>query len=131
MRSLPIGRLSKESGVNIETIRYYERAGILARPPRSPGGRRIYDEGAVERLRFVRRVRELGFTLGEVRTLLAMADRRGACPDVRALALRHLADVRAKMADLRRLERTLARSVEACARNRSPVCPLIQSLRVV
>lgn len=127
MRNFPIGRLSEASGVNIETIRYYERIKLVPNAPRSSGGRRLYDEAAVRRLTFIRRARELGFGLDEIRSLLAMAD-RGCCADIYALTARHLDDVRAKIADLRKMERTLSRAAARCARDQSPHCPIIESL---
>lgn len=124
-----IGRLSSETGVNIETIRYYERIALLAKPPRSQGGRRLYDEAASRQLGFIRRARELGFSIDEIRTLLALSGGgKGRCADVHTLTIQHLADVRAKIADLRKLERTLAKTAERCARDASPVCPIIDAL---
>ena len=126
---LPIGELSRQTGVNIETIRFYEKAGLLPLPPRSPGGFRLYDRDHVRRLTFVRRARELGFTLDEVRTLLNLADRNGrTCAEVREVASTHLGDVRAKLRDLRRLEKVLADVVARCADGTLPECPLIEAL---
>lgn len=122
-----IGRLSEEAGVNIETIRYYERIGLMAKPPRSDGGRRLYDQVAARRLSFIRRARELGFSIGDIRTLLSMSRGPGGCADVHALTVRHLNVVRAKIADLKRLERTLAGTAERCARD-APDCPIIEAL---
>src|SRR5947207_14413589 len=84
---IQIGELSKRTGCNIETIRYYERISLLAAPPRSAGRYRIYDNADVRRLAFIRRARELGFTLDQVRALLALSenDRQGACTEVREL----------------------------------------------
>ena len=123
-----IGRLSGATGVNIETIRYYERIGLTPRPPRSGGGRRLYDEAASRRLGFIRRARELGFSIDEIRALLALSGGNGKCADVHALTVRHLGDVKQKIADLRKLERTLARTAERCARDTSPDCPIIEAL---
>lgn len=123
-----IGRLSRETGVNIETIRYYERIGLLAKPPRSDGGRRLYDPTSSRRLGFIRRARELGFSIDEIRALIALSGGKGRCADVHTLTVRHLADVRAKIADLKKLERTLAKTAERCARDTSPDCPIIEAL---
>src|SRR5215467_11029704 len=84
---ITIGRLSKETGVNIETIRYYERIGLMAKPSRSQSGRRLYDVDATRRLGFVRRARELGFAIGQIRTLIAMSGGDGRCADVYALTV--------------------------------------------
>lgn len=130
MGAFTIGRLSRESGANIETIRYYEKIGVMAKPPRTEGGRRLYDEAAARRLMFVRRARELGFSIEEIRTLIKLSTGKGRCADVHALTVRHLGDVRAKIADLRKLERTLATTAERCARNASPECPIIEALSV-
>src|SRR5260370_22519258 len=98
-----IGDPSRQPGCNVETIRYYERVGLLPRPPRSAARYRLYETGDVRRLNFVRRARELGFTLEEVRALLALAgsDGNDTCAEVRGLAASHLAEIRAKIADLR------------------------------
>jgi MerR family mercuric resistance operon transcriptional regulator len=94
-----IGVLSKRTSCNIETIRYYEKAGLLPTPGRSPGGYRLYGTIHLKRLAFVRRARALGFSIDEVRALLALADhRKRPCAEARGLAATHLEDVRAKIA---------------------------------
>ncbi len=123
-----IGRMSAETGVNIETIRYYERIGLIGKPPRSGGERRLYDPAASRRLGFIRRARELGFSIEEIRALIVLSAGKGRCADVHALTVGHLADVRAKIADLRKLERTLAKTAAQCARDTSPACPIIDAL---
>src|SRR5262245_65197075 len=101
----PIGELARRSGVNIETIRYYERIGLLPRPWRTASGYRHYGEVDVRRLAFIRRSRELGFSLEQVRELLDLAQDQGrTCAEVRAVAETQLASVRSKLADLRRME---------------------------
>lgn len=125
---LPIGTLAKRTDVPVETIRYYEREGLLAKPERSRGGYRLYRAADAERLRFIRRARDLGFSLDEVRQLLGLADRTAPCDDVRTLASAHLSDVRARLADLRRMERTLASLVKDCVRDPTPDCRLLQAL---
>jgi MerR family mercuric resistance operon transcriptional regulator len=123
-----IGELSRQTGCNIETIRYYERIGLLPAPPRR-GRYRSYGPADVGRLRFVRRARELGFTLDEVRALLVLAaEGQASCADARDLAAVHLKDVRARIADLRRMERVLAETVLACDENNNTSCPLIATL---
>jgi MerR family transcriptional regulator, mercuric resistance operon regulatory protein len=127
--ALTIGALSKRTGVNIETIRFYERVGILPKPPRSAGGHRIYGQDQLMRLSFVRRSRELGFSLDEVRGLLQLVDGgRCTCAEVKAITLDHLADIRRKIADLRRLEHTLAEVAARCRGGRVPDCPVIEAL---
>ena len=122
-----IGALSERSGVNIETIRYYERIGLVPKPPRSGGGRRLYDPEDVKRLAFVRRSRELGFSLDEIRTLLALAD-CGSCAEVHGLTLRHIQDVRRKIVDLKKLEGVLAALAKECDAGRRRRCPIIEVL---
>ncbi len=127
---LQIGELSRRTGCHIETIRYYERIGLLPAPQRSTARYRLYDTGDIKRLAFVRRARELGFTLDEVRKLLALSakDGRSACAEVRELAADHLAEVQAKIADLQKMERVLADAVQRCDEGSFPGCPLIDAL---
>lgn len=126
--AIPIGELSRRTGCNIETVRYYERIGMIPPPPRR-GRYRSYDAEDVARLGFVRRARELGFTLDKVRALLGLAGGGGAsCAEVRDLAASHLKDVRGRIADLRRMERVLTASVRACDAGQDRGCPLIQAL---
>jgi MerR family mercuric resistance operon transcriptional regulator len=125
---VPIGELSRRTGCNIETVRYYERIGIIP-PPARRGRYRSYEAHDVARVSFVRRARELGFTLDEVRALLALADRsETSCAEVRDLAAAHLKDVQARIADLRRMENALAVSVQACRAGHNAGCPLIDAL---
>jgi MerR family mercuric resistance operon transcriptional regulator len=127
--SISIGVLSKRAGVNVETIRYYERVGLLPSPPRSAGGYRIYSSAHADRLQFVRRARGLGLSLHEVRRLLSLADQNSSsCAKVHDLAAHHLADVRGRIADLKRMERVLSRLVRACAKGELPNCPLLEAL---
>jgi len=124
--SLSIGALSQQTGVHIETIRYYERIKMLATPPRTAGGRRVYGERHRRTLGFIRRARDLGFSLDEIRALLDLdGSGRASCAEVREIASRHLAKVRAKLADLARLEAVLSETVGQCAANISPVCPVL------
>ena len=123
-----IGDLSKRTGVHTETIRYYERIGILPAPPRSGGGHRLYMDPHLERLVFIRRSRELGFTLDEIRNLLGLVEEGHSCGDVQKAALDHLANVRRKIADLRRMERTLAETAARCAGGTAPDCPIVEVL---
>lgn len=124
-----IGQLSSRSGVNVETIRYYERIGLLAKPLRTSGGYRLYRMADVERLAFIRRTRDLGFSLDDVRRLLDLADGKSrSCRRVNDIANTHLADVRAKLDDLHRMERVLADLVSACADGALAACPLLETL---
>lgn len=127
-----IGELSKRTGCNIETIRYYERVGLLAAPVRSAGRYRIYNAADIRKVTFIRRARELGFGLDEIRTLLALSVNaaQGPSADVRELATRHLTEVRAKITDLRAMERILADAVQHCAIGDLPGCPIIDVISV-
>ena len=127
--SLSIGELSRLTGVHIETIRYYERVKMLSTPPRTEGGRRAYGQSHRRTLGFIRRARDLGFSLDEIRALLDLAgSRRRSCAEVRDIANVHLVNVRAKLADLARLESVLAETVGQCAANVTPACPLLDIL---
>jgi len=127
-----VGELSRRTGCNVETVRFYERIGLLPRPARNASRYRLYEETDVHRLTFIRRARELGFTLDEVTTLLALSADQGreTCGEVREVAARHLADVRTKVADLRAMERVLADAVRQCDAGELPGCPLIAALSV-
>lgn len=126
---LGIGILSRRSGCNIETIRYYERISLMPEPPRTPGGHRSYSNLHERRLVFIRRCRELGFSVEEIRVLLGLVDGGGyTCGEVKAVTDRHLDDVRRKVADLRKLERTLKKMSAACAGGQVPECPIIDTL---
>lgn len=126
--SFTSGELSRLANVNIETIRYYERIGMLPAPPRTGGGRRVYGLAEVQTLTFMRRSRELGFSLDEIRNLLGLAEGGHACGEVKAAALSHLASIRGKIADLRRMERTLARTAALCKGGDAPRCPILDAL---
>lgn len=126
---MTIGGLSKETGVNIETIRYYERVGILPAPPRTEGGHRLYMQPHVKRLTFIRRSRELGFSLDEIRALLHLVDGGDfTCAEVEAITLQHLDGIRRKIADLRKLERVLRKMAAQCDGGAVPECPVIDAL---
>jgi MerR family mercuric resistance operon transcriptional regulator len=126
---MAIGEFSRRTGGNIETIRYYERIGLLPLPDRS-GRYRRYGAADVGRLVFIRRARELGFTLDEVRALLKLsdADSGTTCAEARGLAARHLREVKNKIANLRAMERALAKAVRQCDAGEVPGCPLIDVL---
>ena len=129
-----IGKAARRSGVKVETIRFYERSGLVAAPPRTAGGHRVYDAPAVRRLAFLRRARELGCTLGQVRDLLALAAKpdtsraESSCTEVAALATIQLDSVRGRLADLARMETVLAAMIERCAHGTVPDCPILEAL---
>ena len=124
-----IGALSKRTGVNIETIRYYERIGIMPSPPHTQGGQRVYDDGHLRRLAFVRRSRELGFSLDDIRALLKLVDGGDyTCGEVRDMTVAQIADVRRKIADLRRMERVLKDMAAKCEGGDVPDCPIVEAL---
>jgi MerR family mercuric resistance operon transcriptional regulator len=125
---LTIGELSRRTAVNIETIRYYERIGLLPRPPRTGGGHRVFGTASCRTLAFIKRSRELGFALDDIRTLLSLRDSQGACMDVKAIAERHLQAVRVKMRDLATLEDALSKAVARCPDDKSTDCPVLESL---
>lgn len=124
-----IGELAKRTQTLVETIRFYEQAGVLAKPKRTAGGYRNYCPGDVQRLTFVRRCRELGFSLDEVRGMLKIADRaEDSCDSVSQIAAAHLEDVRQKLARLRRLERSLVRLKQSCHGGQIKQCGILESL---
>ena len=128
-RALGIGALSARAGVHIETVRYYERIGIMPKPPRTEGGHRIYDSDHLKRLAFIRRARELGFSLDEVRGLLELVDGGDlTCGEVQRTTLAHAADVRRKMADLQRMEAMLRAMAAQCEGGDVPQCPALDVL---
>ncbi len=124
-----IGALSKQTGCHIETVRYYERIGVLLKPPRTEGGHRLYGKEHIKRLMFVRRSRELGFSLGEIRTLLKLVDgKQYTCREVKTLMEEHLGDIKKKISDLKRLQKTLADISSQCEGGMVPECPIIDAL---
>ena len=128
---LPIGELSKLTSVKIETIRYYERIKMLPLPPRTARGRRIYDLAHLRILAFIRRSCELGFSLDEIRALIRLGGpEKASCRQVRKIAAHHLDDIRAKITDLRKLERLLAKTVAQCTGTTAPVCPVLDMLDI-
>ena len=128
MRDLMIGAVAKSCGVNVETVRYYQRRGLLEAPRRPAGGVRRYGEDVVRRLRFIRRAQALGFTLGQIAELLRL-ERTPDCDRARKLAAAKLADVELRLADLGRMRQSLAALVRACAAGRDPrSCPIVESL---
>jgi MerR family mercuric resistance operon transcriptional regulator len=127
---LTIGKVAAKTGCNIETIRFYEKEGLLAPPNRTEGGHRLYTSDMVGRLVFIRRSRELGFSMNEIRQLLTLVDREQvSCERVKAIADEHWRDIRSKIADLRKMERTLRELSGQCSGENVPQCPIIDVLQ--
>ncbi len=128
-RGYPIGAMSRETGVKIETIRYYERIEIMPKPDRTEGGNRQYNHSQLKRLSFIKRCRELGFSIEEIRALLRMTDTQVfTCAEVHAMTVEHLSTVKKKINDLRRLEKVLKSMADECGRGDVPDCPIIETL---
>ena len=128
-RTVSIGELSERTGTKVETIRYYERIGLLPAPPRTEGGHRVFGPRYLKRLLFVRRSRHLGFSLDETRQMLRLVDDDTlSCEQVLRITLNHLASVKARIADLRRMERTLKQTANQCTGGGSTHCPIIDAL---
>ena len=127
---IAIGELSRRTQCNIETIRYYERIGLLPQPRRTTGRSRRYTSDDVARLRFIRRARQLGFTLAEARDLIKLgeADSDHVCAEAQRLASAHVADIRAKIADLQEMERVLSAALCECEAGSRPRCRVIEVL---
>ena len=129
MQPLTISKLAHEAGVNVETIRFYQRRGLLPEPDTPLGGIRRYGKTEVARVLFIKAAQRIGFTLDEIAQLLQLDD--GAhCAEARAIAEHKLADVRQRLSDLQRIEAALAQLVDRCANRRGHVsCPLIDALQ--
>lgn len=130
MDSVTIGQLAKAAEVGVETVRFYEREGLLAPPPRKRSGYRQYPPEAIARVRFIRRAKDLGFTLKEILELLELRiDPDRSCADVRALAKAKIADVDVKLADLVRIKSALETLARAC-RGKGPTseCPILDAI---
>lgn len=121
-----IGRLARAAGVNIETIRYYQRRGLLATPRRPLRGVRRYPEETLARLRFIKRAQELGFTLREIAELLKLGD--GSCRETRAIAEHRLADIETRLRDLQSMRAALDKLIRSCRAGNQSACPIIASL---
>lgn len=128
-RILTIGRLAQRAGVGIDTVRFYERAGLLPQPPRTAAGYRMYADADVDRLRFIRRAKTLGFTLEEIADLLVLSTGNGSRADVKAIADRRLGDLTRKINELTAVRDTLARYTHRCS-GHGPVagCPIIEAV---
>ncbi|AGI67432.1 mercuric resistance operon regulatory protein MerR [Octadecabacter antarcticus 307] len=128
-RGYPIGEMSKRTGVNIETIRYYERIKIMPQPDRTEGGNRQYNHDQLKRLSFIKTSRELGFSIDEIRALLEMVDRQDfTCGEVHGLTIGHLASMCEKIKGLRKLEKALVGMAAECSQGDVPECPILETL---
>lgn len=122
-------QLARRTGCNLETIRYYEKVGLLPPPPRSANGYRVYSPELVRRLRFILRARDLGFAMEEIRSLLSLTDTgKQTCTEVRSRTEKHLSDVRERIGDLMRIEAELSRMAGLCSGDTTPECAILDVL---
>lgn len=128
--TLSIGSVAKQSGFSIDTIRFYERSGLLPEPERKPSGYRIYRPTILVRLRFIQRAKELGFTLEQIAELLALSeDNHNGVEGVRHRTRRHLAMIDQRIAELTRMRESLSELVDACPGHGDPdACPILNAL---
>lgn len=128
MESLTIGKLARAAGVNLETIRYYQRRGLVVEPPKVHGGYRHYSVETINRVRFIKRAQQLGFTLEEIGDLLLLGD--GHCKETQALAAKKLAMIETRLADLENMRMTLRELIIRCEMgNNKAGCPIVESLK--
>ena len=128
-RRVTRGVLAQQSAVNSETIRYYEKIGLMPLPMRSAGGHRLYDDDQLKRLVFVRRCRELGFSLEEITNLLGLVDTgEYSCAEVKLRTEAHLKDVQLKVRDLKKMEAMLKELVAECRNGKLTSCPIVEAL---
>jgi len=124
-----IGQLATRSGVKLETIRYYEKTGLLSAPPRSASGYRVFDNTYLQRLRFIRRSRKLGFSLAEIAELLKLVDGGDyTCSDMKKTTLRQADVIHGRIRDLQRLEESLRDIASNCSGTSIPECPIVDAL---
>ena len=124
-----IGEMSRRTGVNIETVRYYEKIGMMPKPKRTEGGNRLYNAEELQRLFFIKRCREIGFNQSEIKALLSMVDQDDVtCAEVHNITTAHVADIKQKIKDLRNLEKVLMQMANECSRGDKPDCPIIETL---
>ena len=130
MERLTIGELAQQGGVNLETIRYYERKGLLPKPPRTPSGYRAFPETTVRRIRFIKQAQELGFSLREINELLELRIALGGTQaDVRKRATAKISDIEEKISRLRSMKRALERlTATCCGDGAASDCPILESL---
>lgn len=129
MTKFAIGKLSDQTGVNIETIRFYEKIGLMPKPQRSGSGHRRYDSLALKRLAFVKRARQLGFPIEDIRRLLGLHETSPTCAEVYETAAQHRVVIRQKIAELKWLDSRLTTMMSACTRKETPQCALIDVLQ--
>ncbi len=128
-RLCTIGKLAEATGCKKETVRYYEKIGLLMPPPRTEGGHRLYAEEDVKRLTFIRRIRELGFTIEQVRELLALVDGgKYTCTEIRRFTLKQVEAIREKISDLKKMETSLMEMASRCSDKKVPDCAIIDAL---
>ena len=124
-----IGKLSEKTGVNIETVRYYEKIGLMPKPDRSEGGNRLYNIERVKRLSFIKRCRELGFPLDTVREFLKLVDEKNyTCAEIADISQHHLEEIRAKIRDLKKIESHIKDMLSQCNKDKTPDCVFIDIL---
>lgn len=129
MKTVPIGELSRQTGVKVPTVRYYESVGLLPAPERTKSKRRLYGPASVKRLRFIRHARELGFEVDAIRQLLDLSDQpEHSCAAADAIARRHLAEINSRIKRLGVLKREVQRMIDECARGRIAECRVIDVL---
>lgn len=130
MKALTIGKLATQSGVGIETVRFYERNGLIPKPPRSDAGYRLYSNEAVRRVQFIRHAKDLGFSLKEIKELLSLrASPRAKCTDVRAKATAKIADIESRIASLKAMKKALAMLIAQCSGDEpATACPILEAL---
>lgn len=127
---ITIGKLSRETGVKIETIRYYEKIALMPNPLRKESGHRVYDIEQVNQLKFIKRARELGFSLSDIRDLIGADSNPPSCSEVFTLTHNHITNIREKISDLKKLEKRLSSIAKNCEHNNEPNCPIIDVLSV-
>jgi DNA-binding transcriptional MerR regulator len=126
MKTLGIGEVAKASGIGIETIRFYEKEGLLPRPDRRPSGYRQYDASTIDRLAYIRQAKDLGFTLAEIRELLELSFAHSKCDHIRTRAENKIVDIETKIKVLRKMKRSLTKIVAKCRSSDSTSdCPLL------
>lgn len=125
------GQLAKRADCNVETVRFYEQKGLMPAPSRTPGGHRVYEVSHVKRLHFIRRSRELGFNIEQIRELLKFIDEQGHdCGEVKAMATTQISTIEEKIADLQRLQKALSDMADRCQGYGYSIddCPIIDAL---
>jgi MerR family transcriptional regulator, mercuric resistance operon regulatory protein len=127
---MTIGQLAKKSNTDAQTIRYYERLGLVAKPRRTESNYRVYDTDSIARLTFIRRAKEIGFSLNDIKALLGMADGKvSRCVEVQEFAVTRLSKIQSQIADLKAMEKTLSKLVRQCATSEKiSECPILETL---